>query len=161
MATRKLLRKSVYVSKRTGKVKVVTDISIDLDLYERAIQVAQEVYGVQRGALSLAVQEALESWLLAHTTAHRKVNPRYQLRQYYNAVLEVIEQLLGMVPISIPQHTFENAIMEGLNVKDRRTIRSWLHRFYVAGLIKPLTVDVKEEKDWDKNKAIELVARQA
>lgn len=153
-------RKSIYRSKRTGEEKVITTVVLPRDLFERVERAAYEAYGLHRGSLSLAVREALEAWLQARAGA-RSPNPRPDVREAYNKVLDSVEAKLGAVPISVPQHVFEAAIADALNIKDRRSIIGWMHRFYVAGLIKPLTVDVREEADWRRNKAIELVARRA
>ncbi len=152
-------RRSVYRSKKTGVEKVETSILIDKKLFESVRKLATDVYGLDRGAFSLAVQEALEAWQLAHTKTHKSTNPRYSLRLIYNSVMQVVEELIGVVPVTIAQHTLENAISEALNIKDRRSVIGWLHRFYVAGLIKPLTVDIAKESDWKRNKAVEFVAR--
>ena len=154
-------RRTAYVSKRTGVRKVRTDIMLPEDLFVNVVKTAIDVYGTKRGALSLAVQEALEAWLLARTRAHRKPNPRASIREVFNRVLDVIYETWGQVPITFPQRNLEDAIRDALDIKDRRSVLGWIHRFYVAGLIKPLTVDVKEEADWKRNKAIEFVARRA
>ena len=154
-------RRSIYISRRTGERKVRTDVMIPEDLYINALKAAIDVYGRRRGAFSLAVQEALEAWLAARAGARRRPNPRAPIREVYNRVLDVIQETWGEVPITFPQRNLEDAIADALNIKDRRSILGWIHRFYVAGLIKPLTVDVKEESDWRRNKAVEFVARRA
>jgi len=83
------------------------------------------------------------------------------LRERYNAVMECIRAEVGTIPITIHQLFLEKCISNTFNVKDMRTIYGWLHRFYMAGLIKPLTVKVSKPSDWARNKAVELVARSA
>lgn len=153
-------RRSVYVCKTTGKVKVRTVVTIDKELFDKVISLAPLVYGIQRGALERAIEEGLALWLQTRangTAVH--VNPRAPLRERYNAVIECIELEFGHVPITIHQVFFEKCISNTFNVKDPRTIYGWLHRFYQAGLIKPLTISVTKQSDWRRNKAIEIVAR--
>lgn len=154
-----MARKSVYRSKLTGSEKVKTVVYIPKDLFERVISLAVQVYGVQRGALSLAVTEALEMWLALHTQQRTRVNPRLPLRDRYNAVMECLRAEVGTIPITIHQLFLEKCISNVFNIKDPRSIYGWLHRFYIAGLIKPLTVKVTKPSDWARNKAVELVAR--
>jgi len=155
-------RKSVYESKKLKKVKVKTLVYIDSDLFEKVVLVATKVYGVQRGALSYAVQEALELWLAEKTLEKRAPNPSKSIRDKYNAVLDCIEDERGLVPITIRQIEFETCIKKALNIKTDKTVREYIHTFYQLGLIKPLTIDVAlSPSDWKKNKAIELVARKA
>jgi len=155
MSRKKIKRKNRLLY--NGKVHL--HVLIDKELYEKVSVLAPKVYGVVRGALSCAVEEALEYWLSAHTTAHR-VNPRLPLRERYNAVVKCIELEYGMVPITIHQIFLEKCIADTFNVKDPRSIYGWLHRFYLAGLIKPLTIEKPlKPSDWSRNKTIELVAK--
>ena len=152
-------RKSVYKSKLTGSEKVKTVVYISKPLFEKVVSLAVQVYGVQRGALSLAVEEALELWVSLHTQQHTRTNPRMPLRDRYNAVMECIRAEVGTIPITIHQLFLEKCISNVLDIKDPRSIYSWLHRFYMAGLIRPLTIKVAKPSDWAKNKAVELVAK--
>jgi len=155
-------RKSVYVSKRLGKVKVKTLVYIDTDLFERVAAIAPKVFGVQRGALSYAVEDALRLWLQVHTQAHRALNPSLNLREKYNAVIDCIESEMGFVPVSVPQSIFEACIRKTLGVKTDRTVHEYLHSFHQAGFVKPLTIErPTKPSDWKKNRSIELVARKA
>lgn len=154
------LRKSVYVCKTTGEIKVSTHVTIRKEIFDRVIAVAPLVYGIQRGALERAIEDALELWLQLRVNKTGIVtNPRSPLRERYNAVIECIEEEVGMVPITIHQLFFERCISNTFNIKDPRSIYGWLHRFYQAGLIKPLTVKVSDPKDWKRNKSIEIVAK--
>ena len=153
-------RRGKKILTKTGE-KVALQVLIPYKLYEKVLRVAVEVYGVQRGALSMAVTEALEMWLAAHTHQHTRTNPRLPLRERYNAVMECVRAEVGTIPITIHQLFLEKCISNTFNVKDMRTVYGWLHRFYMAGLIKPLTVKVSKPSDWARNKAVELVARSA
>lgn len=145
--------------KKKKNNKVHLHVVIDAELYSKVKELASKVYDCHRGALSYAVEEALELWLAAHANAHR-VNPRLPLRERYNAVIECIELEQGYIPYTIHQSVFEKCIMNTFNVKDPRTVYGWLHRFYQAGLIKPLTVEkIYKPSDWARNKIIEIVAK--
>jgi len=152
------MRRSVYICKRSKERKVLMKVSIPQNLYEKVLPLAVRHFGVQRGALSLAVEEALELWLAAHTTAHT-VNPRLPLRDRYNAVIRQVELEMNCIPITIPQAVFEKCVKTAFNIKDERSVYQWIHRFYEAGLIKPLTIPVKYWQDWRYNKSIEIVAK--
>jgi len=152
-------RKSKYYSKRNGLEKVITVVYIRKDLFEKVRTIASQVYGVHRGAISMAVEDALEQWIAVRANA-RKVNPRPSTRDTYNVVLNELEGMFGHIPITVHQEDFKNAIMRALDVKERTAIE-WMHRFYVSGLIKPLTVPVREKRHWKANRSIELVARRA
>jgi len=121
-----MARKSVYRSKLTGSEKVKTVVYIPKDLFERVISLAVQVYGVQRGALSLAVTEALEMWLALHTQQRTRVNPRLPLRDRYNAVMECLRAEVGTIPITI--HHFQH---KGSKVHLRLAtslLHSWPHK---------------------------------
>jgi len=152
------MRRSVYRSKKTGEEKVKTQVYIRRSLYEKVVPYAVKHYGVQRGALSMAVEEALELWLSTHATT-RRINPRLPLRDRFNAFIRQVEMEMNCVPVTIPQAVAEKCIKEAYNIKDMRMVYQWLHRFYEAGLIKPLTIDVLRWRDWQRNKSIELVAK--
>jgi len=155
MSCKKIKRKNRLLY--NGKVHL--HVLIDKELYEKVSVLAPKVYGVVRGALSYAVEEGLEYWLATHTTAHR-VNPRLPLRERFNAVLKCIELEMGIIPITLHQSVMEKCIAETYNIKDPRSIYGWLHRFYQAGLIKPLTIENPQKpSEWSRNKTIELVAR--
>ena len=142
-----------------GNDKVHLHVMISRELYTKVKELASRVYDCHRGALSYAVEDALELWLAAHTQAHR-VNPRTPLRERYNAIIECIELELGNVPVTIHQLFVEKCIMECFDIKDPRSVYGWLHRFYQAGLIKPLTIErAFKPRDWARNKAVEIVAK--
>jgi len=139
--------------------KVHLHVVINEEIYHKVRELASKVYECHRGALSYAVEEALELWLAAHAKTHR-VNPKLPLRERYNAVMECIELEQGYIPYTIHQSIFEKCIMNSFDVKDSRTVYGWLHRFYNAGLIKPLTIEkVDRPSDWSRNKMIEIVAK--
>jgi len=154
-------RRSIYVCKTTGVEKVRTTVTIRRDLYEKVIELAHRVYGLQRGALERAIEDALEMWLMHHVGgAGAAANPRAPLKERYNAVMECIEEELGTVPATVPQIHLERCIADRFNVKDERSILGWIHRFYMAGLIKPLTIErVLRPRDWKRNTAVEIVAK--
>jgi len=156
-----LKRKSVYVSKRTGKAKVVTVITIDPELFEKVMSLAPKVYGIQRGALSNAIEDALRLWLYEYArNVKRASNPPSNIRDKYNKVIECIENEKGFVPITVKQTDLEKCIRDALGVKTDRTVREYLHTFYQLGLIKPLTIEnPTSPSEWKNNKAIEIVAK--
>lgn len=140
------------------KRKVHLHVLVDEDLYDRVRRLAVHVYDYHRGALSYAVQEGLELWLATHASAH-KVNPKVPVRERYNAVMDCVDLELGVVPITLQQPILEKCIMNALEVGDYRSVYGWLHRFYAAGLIKPLTISVGKPADWRRNRAVEIVAK--
>ncbi|RLG83316.1 MAG: hypothetical protein DRO39_08585 [Thermoprotei archaeon] len=141
-----------------GNDKVHLHVMISRELYTKVKELASRVYDCHRGALSYAVEEALEMWLATHTQAHR-VNPRMPLRERYNAVIRCLEFEMDEVSRVVHQVFLERCIMNEFDVKDPRTVYGWLHRFYQAGLIKPLTVERPlKPRDWARNRVVELVA---
>jgi len=160
MDVNKWKRKSVYISKKTKQVKVRCTVTIRKDLYDKVATLAPKVYGVIRGAMELVIEDALELWLVWRGNAPHVINPRAPLRERYNAVLKCLEYEIGYVPVTVPQLFIEKCIQLTYNVKDPRTIHGWLHRFYNAGLIKPLTIDKPTKPShWARNKSVEIVAR--
>jgi len=160
MSEKEPRRKSVLKLKTTGKVKVKFSTTVDAELFERFRKVANEVFGLQRGALEYALEEAMQLWLYERAGARRSTNPPMNIRERYNAVLECIENEKGFVPISIRQPEFEKCIRDALKVKTERTVLEYLHTFYQLGFIKPLTIEnPSSPSEWRKNKAVEIVAK--
>jgi len=158
-------RRSIYVKKTSKEIEVKTQVYIPKDLYEKVSSLAPKVYGIYRGALSRAVVEGLELWLFYRVKQTPSgvvihTNPRLPLRDRYNAVLQCIDLEFAGIPITVPQKAMERCIMETFNIKDYRSIYGWLHRFYLAGLIKPLTIPkIEKPSQWKNNKSIEIVAK--
>ena len=150
------------MSKRTGVKKVLTHVAIREDLLNRVIEVATRRFNIVRGALSLAIEEALELWL-AHTEAHMPPNPRASARERYNAVVREIELEFNYVPIQVPSHTLLSATMRALHIKER-SAWGWVFRFFTSGFIKPLSPPgfrPRNERECKKVRTWELVAKEA
>jgi len=159
-------RKALYVSKKTKQEKVLTNVCIPSDLFEKVSKKAPEVYGVVRGALSYAVEEGLSLWLLNHSGALMgtpRQNPHKPLRDVYNAVIWDLEKNVGSVPITLPHRMFLPCVMRALNVKERAAL-GWLYRFYTEGLIKsynPPGINILKPTEIRYVVVWELVAREA
>lgn len=161
-----MTRKSVYRSKKTDVEKARTLLSIPSDLFEKVSKLAVEVYGVQRGSLSYAVEEGLRLWLTQYSgtliSAHQ--NPRVPIRDIYNRVISEIEGCTaGMIPTTLPTSHLMAAVMRALNVKER-SAASWIFRFYVDGLVKvlvPPRTKIFKSSEVTNVKVWELVAKEA
>jgi len=142
---------------------VKTVVYIDAELFQKVMEIAPRVYNVARGALSLAVEEALRYWVQMRSThnAHKPVNPRPDHREVFNCTIRCIEETLGFLPITVNQSLMENCILQCRGAVDPRTAYKWLHSFYLNGWIKPLTITPRKPSDWSRNKAVELVAKEA
>mgnify|MGYP000580738716 CR=1 FL=1 len=150
---RSLNRKSVYVCKRDGRVKVKTLVWIDKELFEQVASMAPRVYGVQRGALSLAVEEALRYWLQVHTQPLTRTNPRPTTREVYARVMKQVELLIGFRPLKVRRPVLEQAIRIVRQIRDERSVQRWITSFCDEGLMKPL-----DSGDPRKAMVFELVA---
>ena len=162
-----MTRKSTYYSKKTSKEKVKTCTYISKELFEKASKLAIEVYGVQRGGLSYAFEDGLKLWLNHHsgTLMGTHQNPRPRLREIYNAVMrDVSKEFDLMIPNTIPNHTLLKSAMKALNVKNRSAI-GWIFKFYVEGLIKPLSpsrnIRLLKPSEIHRVRVWELVAKEA
>lgn len=147
------LRKSIYRAKRSGATKVRVSTLIDERLYRSVLRLAIEKFGVQRGAMSYAVEEALAWWLAhasgAHIGAH---NPRPTTQDVFKKVAADLKlDFDGYLPKSIPCNMMLDSIMRALGIKYRSAVE-WLYKFYVEGLVKPLSPKMTPTKPWDVKK---------
>jgi len=129
------VRKSVYHSKRVDTKKVKTIVYIPQDLWEKISSMAPKIYGINRGALSYAVEEGLKYWLTYHSD-FAKSNPRPSIREVYNGVMKWIFERNGYKPDRIKTSDLIKSVMCALNIK-MRSAKDWIFKFYVEGLIKP------------------------
>ena len=116
----------------------------DKDLFEKVSSLATKVYGIQRGALSLAVEEGLQYWLQLHTQPLTRVNPRPTTREVYEKVMNRVEFIMGFKPIKVTRTVLEQAIMQVRKIRDPRSIQNWINIFCSEGLMKPL--DAKDPR---------------
>jgi len=130
-------------------------------------KLAVEVYGVQRGSLSYAVEDGLKLWLNHHsgTLTGTHQNPRPRVREVYNAVMNEVSLGFNLsIPNSIPNHTLLQCAMRVLNVKDR-SATGWIFKFYVEGLIRPLSpsrnIRMFKPSEIRRVRIWELVAKEA
>jgi len=126
-----------------------------------------EIYGYQRGNLSYAVEDGLKLWLNHHsgTLTGTHQNPRPRLREIYNAVMNDVSKEFDLViPNTIPNHTLLKCTMKALNVK-ARSAAGWIFKFYVEGLIKPLSpsrnIRLLKPSEIHRVRIWELVAKEA
>jgi len=146
--------------KKIPEGKRELSVLISEKTYRMVAELAPKIYGKYRGALSEAVEEALQDWIAAHTAAHIKTNPPPTIRERYNKVVAEIRKQYGFIPLKVPKKVMEQAIMKAFNVVDPRTIVKWLHTFYYMGFIKPLGVKVRCYANWKHVLAVEIVAKE-
>lgn len=137
----KKCRKSIYKCKMTKTEKVITTITIRKDIFDRVIEIAPKIYGVQRGALSLAVEEALEYWLGLHSHQITPLNPRPSTRIIYQKMKNHIQFILGFVPIKVHREILEQAIRAVRGIRSDRAVSNWILAMCAEGLLKPLDND--------------------
>jgi len=153
-------RKTIYVSKRTGIEKVRINVMIRKDLYDKLRREVARLFNYNRGALSDAVEWAIELWLATvHSAHYRRINPPSSVEDEFERVLEQIYFDHGEIPHIMPQEWMEKAIMKAFGVHDPRTIYSRLQKYYTYGFIKPLSFDVITTNKWKYNKSIKLIYR--
>ena len=120
--------------------KVLLQVLISRELYERLLEVAPRLYGKNKGALSWAVEEALRVWLAPRThTTH--ANPPRKIWLKFKSVKRAIAQILGIPEEEIRDVTvrvLELAISNTIG-SDPRTIDKYLKLFEKFGLIKRMT----------------------
>ena len=138
---------SVFRKKRVTKKedKVLLQVLIRRDLYEKLVSIAPQLYGATKGALSHAVEEALESWLAPRLHAQVHANPTDKVRMKFRAVLQSLKKVLGLpfVPDEAPLEAFKVAIAQAIG-SDPRTINKYLDLFEKAKLIKYLGPNLVE-----------------
>ena len=128
--------------------------------YRMVAELAPKIYGKYRGALSEAVEEALNFWLEAHKIEKTSVNPPLSIREKYNKILRELRKLKGFIPIKVSRIDFEKAMLRVPRMTTKKTRYHWLHTFYMMGFIKPLGIKVFSERSWKNVIAIEIVAKE-
>ncbi|MEM2512703.1 MAG: hypothetical protein QXU81_00060 [Candidatus Bathyarchaeia archaeon] len=156
------MRRSIYKG-RTGVEKVRTIIHISRSLWERVEQVAPEIYGIHRGAISYAVEDALKHWLALHLEG--RINPHQGIRECYNAVMNEVRKYFDLlIPSIVSTEMLLKCVMKALDVKDR-SAQSWIYKFYMEELIKPLSPEplpqINRSSDVKRIKVWEIVAKEA
>jgi len=132
-------RKSIYNAKRMKCEYVITKVYLRREIYDKLMELLPKLFDYQRGALSDAVNEALNMWVNAHSAAHIKPNPSPNVREVFKQVLEYLADVhfpTRKIPIVIPRKLIEEAIMNVRQIKDHRSIRNWLRGFVSQGLLK-------------------------
>jgi len=163
-------RKSVYQCKMTGEEKIRTIVYIPKELWQEVSDIATKIYGVQRGAISYAIEDALSLWLLKTRNENSNFNfIRRDTRSIYIKVLNAVRLTQNdlSLPKRIPHPNLLKCVMKALNVKERSAL-SWIFKFYSDELIKPYTPtpiqkitirkpsDVSHVKFWDLTSEEEL-----
>jgi len=123
--------------KKVKRVKFST--KVDEELLNKFRVKAVEVYGMTRGSLMYALEEAMKMWLNAHETAHIRSNPKPNVKEVFREVVQYLKEQYfptGYIPSIVPRKFLEEAIMSVRNVKDPRAIQNWLSAFASQGLIK-------------------------
>lgn len=116
--------------------KVQLKVYISRDIYELLVELAPNIYGQYKGALSHVVEEALKVYLLPrqHTQIH--TNPKLSVRNVYYKVKEKIKEIThNPVIFEVPEKILDLAISE-IRGSDPRTIAKWKKLFIEQGLIK-------------------------
>jgi len=154
------------------KGKCQLHVLIDKSLYKKVIEYAPKLYGKGRGGISAIVEEALKQYfaMLESTLTNAQtgsntvklINPYLSVRKEYSKFLEGIKELLGFKPHAIKVVTARQVMLHVFaRCKDDRTQNKKLHNWYLAGLIKPLPLNLKPKnwKSWYHIPAIELVSQ--
>jgi len=130
---RKIKRKIKRVG---GRDCVQLKVYIPVDLYERLLRVAPEIYGSFRGSLSHVVEIALRQYLPLSGERIRR-NPKRKVVDVFKEVVKVIHEMVGgeLPPDSAPERLIEKAIQE-VRGSDPKTVKKWLRLFKENGLIK-------------------------
>ena len=128
--------------------KVLLQVLVSKEVYERLLKVAPVLYGKNRGALSWAVEEALRLWLAPRTHATH-ANPPRKVWLKFKLVKSAIAQILN-IPVEeirdVTVKVLELAISETIG-SDPRTIDKYLKLFERFGLIKRMTrPDIPRDK---------------
>ena len=132
------------VSSTRGRKKVVTkdgkvvlQVLISRDLYEKLVQVAPAIYGKTHGSVSYVVEEALKQYLLPRLHTQTRTNPRGSIRRVYNEIVEKVKEImhLDFKPTEVPEKILDLAISETRG-SDPRTIEKWKSLLSRSGLIK-------------------------
>ena len=160
----KVTRKSIYRSKRLGKTKVRLNICISKSLWEKVNRIAPKVFGVNRGALSYAIEEALKYWLY-YADGGSSLNPRPNVRDAWNAVVNKVRYHFDMiVPATVPHNLLLQSTMQALGVKTR-SATDWIFKFYTENLIKPYSPKpaptLIKPSDTKRVRVWEIVAKEA
>ena len=137
----KYKRKTVYVSKKTGSEKIILQIAISEDAYNKLLKIALDWYPkLERGRISYTIEEIIDTIWALHTQKHTKpINPRNTTREAWNRVIGEIEKIYNFtIPNRIPNTELWMCVMSGLGIKDPRSVRGWILKFLSEGLIKPL-----------------------
>ena len=109
--------------------------------FRKTEQVIAAVIGYYKGVWSDVITEALEKWVSEHTIAHNKRNPRPNVVEAWSCVKSwLLRNIYDEIPNTIPGEFLQEGIRGGLNVRDYRSVRSWLETFRINGLIKPLQI---------------------
>lgn len=130
---RKIKRK---IKRIGGRDCVQLKVYIPVDLYERLLKVAPEIYGSFRGSLSHVVEMALRQYLPPSGERIRR-NPKRKVVDVFKEVVKVIHEMVGgeQPPDMVPQGLIEKAIQE-VRGHDPKTISKWFKLFEEQGLIK-------------------------
>lgn len=119
------------------KGKAQLTVLISEDIYNLLIDIAPQIYGKHRGALSYVVEEALKQYLYPRKHTHKYTNPKLSVRKVYNQVIEELKEIEGFPfkPSETTEPKLDLAIMRTRG-SDIRTIEKWKKVFEKEGLIK-------------------------
>jgi len=117
--------------------KTIIEVVVDKALAEKLRNIAYEIYGERKGALSYTVEEALKTFVKLYENKQVSINPHSNIDAYWGQILEYIKKKYDdiLTPDEITEPDLVEAIVKTRGA-DKRTVKKYLEAFLRLGYIK-------------------------